>query len=148
MKVILLKDVKKVGKKYEIKEVATGFARNYLIPQDLVKIASKENLNWLKKEKENEKEKAEEELKETGKIASKIDGEEIEIAVKIGEKGQFFEKINQQKISKKLKEMGYKIDGSQVEIDQPIEEVGEFPAKIKFAHNLEAEITVIVIEEV
>ena len=147
MKIILLKDVEKLGKKYEIKEVAAGFARNYLIPQGLAKIADKKSLEWAKVKLEEQIKKAEEELKETGKLASQIDDLEVEIKVKIGDEGQLFEKVTPQKISKTLKEMGYDIDKSQIEMSQPIGELGEFSVKIKFDHNLEGEIKVIVAEE-
>ncbi len=147
MKIILLKDVEKLGKKYEVKEVAAGFARNYLIPQGLAKIADKKSLEWAKVKLEEQIKKAEEELKETGKLASQIDDLEVEIKVKIGDEGQLFEKITAQKVSKALKEMGYDIDKSQIEMSQPIEELGEFSVKIKFDHNLEGEIKVIVVEE-
>jgi len=147
MKVILLKDVEKLGKKYEIKEVSDGYARNYLIPQKLAKLATPENLDWLEKRKEAEEKKAEEELKKIGELVSKIDGLEVEIKVKIGEKGQFYERVDAQKVSKRLKEMGFNISKSQIDLESPIEELGEFPIKVKFEHNLEAEIKVIIIEE-
>lgn len=147
MKIILLKDVENLGKKYEIKEVASGYARNYLIPQHLAKKVTPEVLEWLKKTQEVEDEKSKEELEKTGKSASQIDGLELEIGVKIGDKDQLFEKITAQKISKKLKEIGYDIKKDQIGLENPIEELGEFPIKIKFNHNLEAEIKVIVTEE-
>jgi len=147
MKVILLKDIEKLGKKYEIKEVAAGFARNYLIPRRLAKIADEKAIEWAKRKMEEKIKKAEEELKKIGDLASQIDGLEVETKVKVGDKGQFFEKVTPQKISKTLKEMGYNIDKSQIELAQSIGELGEFPVKIKFDHNLEAEIKVIVTEE-
>ena len=147
MKIILLKDIEKLGKKYEVKEVAAGFARNYLIPQGLAKIADERNLEWAKIKLEEEIKKSEEELKETGKLASQIDGLEVEVKVKIGDKDQLFEKVTSQKISKILKEMGYDVDKSRIEISQPIEGLGEFPVKIKFDHNLEVGIKVILAEE-
>jgi large subunit ribosomal protein L9 len=147
MKVILLKDVENLGKKYEIKQVKDGYARNYLIPKGLAKPATKEALEWLKAQKEIEAKKAEEELKKVQDLASSIDGLEITIPVKVNEKGQPFEKINSQKIAEKLQEMGFKIKKSQIDLPKPISEVGEFPIKINFEHNLEAEIKVIVVEE-
>lgn len=147
MRVILLKDIKKLGKKYEIKEVADGYARNYLIPKGLVKPATEENLKWLEKQKEIEEKRAEEELKKIQEKASAIDGQEIIIQVKIGKNGQLFESINSQKISEKLKELGFEIERSQIVLPEPIKEIGEFPVKINFEHNLEAEIRVIVVEE-
>ncbi|MDI6883036.1 MAG: 50S ribosomal protein L9 [Patescibacteria group bacterium] len=147
MKVILLKDIEGLGQKYEVKEVKDGYARNYLIPQGLVKLATEEALEWVKTQKELEEKRAETELKEIGKLVSKIDGLEIEIPVKIGEKNQLFEKITPQKISTALETEGFEIKPSQIEISGEIKDLDEFEAKIKFAHNLEAIIKVIVIEE-
>jgi large subunit ribosomal protein L9 len=147
MKVILLKDIENLGKKYEIKEVSDGYARNYLIPKKLVKVANEKNLEWLEKQKEKEEKKAEEELKKVQEAASAVDGQEVVIPVKVGEDGQLFESITIQKIYEKLKELGFEIKKKQILLESPIKELGEFPVKIKFPHNLEAEIKVIVVEE-
>jgi len=147
MRVILLQDVEKLGKKYDLKEVADGYARNFLIPKGLAKIATKENLKWLEIQKEIEAKKAEEELKKVQETASTIDRQEIIIPVKVGEDGQLFESITSQKIYEKLKELGFEIKKSQIDLLDPIKELGEYPVKIKFEHNLEAEIRIIVVEE-
>jgi len=147
MKIILLQDIDNLGKKYEIKEVADGYARNFLIPKGLAKPATKENLKWLETQKEIEVKKAEEELKKVEAVATNIDGQEIIIPVKIGEEGQLFESITSQKIYEKLKELGFEIKKSQIDLPEPIKELGEFPVKIKLEHNLEAEIRIIVVEE-
>jgi len=147
MKVILLKDIENLGKKYEIKEVSDGYARNYLIPKKLAKVANEKNLKWLEKQKEKEEKKAEEELRKVQEAASAIDGQEITIPVKVGEDGQLFESITVQKIYEKLKEEGFEIKKNQILLESPIKELGEFPVKIKFPHNLEAEIKIIVVEE-
>jgi len=147
MRIILLQDVENLGKKYDVKEVASGYARNFLIPKGLAKIATKENLKWLENQKEIEVKKAEEELKKVQEIATNIDGQEIIISVKVGEEGQLFESITSQKIYEKLKELGFEIKKSQIDLTEPIKELGEYPVKIKFEHNLEAEIKIIVVEE-
>jgi len=147
MRVILLQDVEKVGKKYEVKDVKDGYARNFLIPKGLAKLATKQALERVEKQKEIEKQKIEEELKEIQKIASSIDEFEVIIPVKVGEEQQLFEKINTQKISEKLKELGFEIKKEQIDLAEPIKELGEFPIKIKFEHNLESEIRVIITEE-
>ncbi len=141
MKVILLKDIPKVGQKYEIKEVKNGYARNFLLPKKLAKPATKEAVEWVKMQKEIQVEKKEEELKAFQEIATKIDGQEIEIAVKVGDKDQLFEKITAEKIAKKI---GHNIKAEQIELNEPIEELGEFPVKVKLDHDLEAEINLIV----
>jgi len=142
MRIILLQDVEDVGKKYEIKDVKDGYARNFLIPKGLAKLATKSALERIEKQKEIEKQKIEEELKEIQKLASSMDGLEVIIPVKIGEEQQLFEKINTQKISEKLKELGFEIKKEQIDLAEPIKELGEFPTKVKFEHNLESEITV------
>jgi len=147
MKIILIKDVEKLGKKYEIKEVSSGYARNYLIPKDLAIQASEKLLKWAEAQREKEEKKADEKLKKVSEFVSAIDGLEIEITVKVGKEDQFFEKINQQKISEGLKELGFEIKKSQIELEKPLEELGEFPVKIKFEHNLEAEVKIIITEE-
>lgn len=147
MKVIILQDVKDLGKKYEVKEVKVGHARNFLIPQGLVKPATKETLKWLEAQKQTEETEAEEDLKKVQGLASTIDGQEVIISVKIGEKNELFEKINTQKISDSLKELGFDIKKTQIELLEPIKELGEFPVRIKLPHNLEAEIKIIVITE-
>ena len=147
MRVILLQDIDNLGKKYEIKDVKDGYARNFLIPKGLVRPATEEALKWLKVQKEIAEKKANEGLKKIEEEVSKIDGVEVMISVKIGEKEQFFEKITTQKISEKLKELGFEIKPVQIELENPLEELGEFPLKIKFEHNLEAEIRVIITEK-
>lgn len=147
MRVILLKDIENLGKKYEIKEVKTGYARNFLIPKGLVKMATQENLKQLEKEKEEAVLRAEEELKRIQALAGTIDGQEIVIPVKIGKEDQLFESITVQKIYEKLKELGFDVKKSQINLSEPIKNLGEFPVKIKLDHNLEAEITVTVTEE-
>lgn len=147
MKLILLKDIENLGKKYEIKEVKNGFARNFLIPKGMAKPATKKALEWVKKRKEIEEKKAEEELKRVQDLASSIDGLEVIIPVKIGEKEQLFESITLQKILEKLKDQGFDIKKTQIELEEPIKELGEFSIKVHFEHNLEAEIKVIVIKK-
>jgi len=147
MRVILLQDIDKLGKKYEIKEVANGYARNFLIAKGLAKPATEDALKWLDLQKEIETKKAEEELKKVQEIASAIDGQEIIIPVKIGEENQLFESITNQKIWEKLKELGFDVKKNQIDLPEPIKEIGEFPIKIHLEHKVEAEIKVIVTEE-
>ncbi|MDD4830739.1 MAG: 50S ribosomal protein L9 [Candidatus Paceibacterota bacterium] len=147
MKVILLEDIENLGKKYDVKDVADGFARNSLLPKKLVKIADESSLKWLESQKENMEKEAEEQLKQVQETASKLDGYEVVIEVPVGEEGQLFSSISAQKIADKVGEMGLKIKKSQIELAEPIKEQGEYPLKIKLDHNLEAEIKVIVAAE-
>jgi large subunit ribosomal protein L9 len=147
VKVILLQDVKEIGKRYEVKEVKDGYARNFLFAKNLVKAATPEALKWLESQKEIETKKSEEELKIIQELASAVDGQEVLIPVKVGDEGQLFESITVSKISEKLKEMGFEVKKNKIDLTEPIKEAGEFPVKIHFEHNLEAEIKVIITEE-
>ena len=147
MKIILLQDVENLGKKYEIKNVKAGYARNFLIPKGLVKPATKEVLKWLETQKEIETKLATEELKKVQDFVSEVDGLEVTIPVKVGEEGQLFESITSQKIAEKLKIDGFEIKKNQILLADPIKELGEFLIKITFTHGLEAEIRIIIIEE-
>ena len=147
MKIILLENIDKIGKKFDVKEVKDGYARNFLIPKGLVKIADKQALKWLEIQREILEKKAEENLKKSQSIATSIDGMEVIISVKIGEEGQLFEHITISKIADKLKEMGFEVKKDQIDLPEPIRETGEFPIKVKFEHNLESEIQVIISEE-
>lgn len=140
MKVILLQNVEDVGKKYEVKEVKDGFARNFLIPQDLAKPATKQALKWLDSQKEVIEKEVEEELKKAQELASNLDDLEVIITLKVGDEGQLFESINAQKIAEKLKEMGFDVKKSQIDLKEAIKQTGEFKVKINLEHNLEAEI--------
>jgi len=147
MKIILLQDVENIGKKDEMKNVANGYARNFLFPKKLAKIATKKAIEELEEQRELEVKKAEEELKAIQETVSKIDGLEIEVPVKVDEEKKLYGSINEMEISKIFKGKGFDIKKKQIKIPQPIKEIGEYPVTILFDHNLEAEIKLIVIEE-
>ncbi|MBX4200779.1 50S ribosomal protein L9 [Candidatus Parcubacteria bacterium] len=144
MKVILLQDVEDVGKKYEVKEVKDGYARNFLVPKRLAKAATKKALEWLESQKEVIEKEIEEGLAKTQELASRLDGLEVQFAMKVGDEGQLFESVNAAKVAEQLVKMGYEVKKSEVTLKDPIKELGEFPVKINLDHNLEAEITVVV----
>jgi len=147
MKVILLKDVDGTGKKGEIKDVADGHARNFLIPNGLAEIATNKAVKELEKKKELEAQEAEEKLKTVEEMVSQIDGLEIEVPSKIDETGKLFGSINEVKISQIFKERGFDFKKSQIKIPQPIKEIGEYPVTITFDHGLEANIKLIIVDE-
>lgn len=147
MKVILLQDVENIGKKNDIKNVADGYARNFLLPKKLAIIATEQAIEDLEKQKESEAQQAEIELKKTEETVAQIDGLEFEIIEKIDESGKLYGSINELRIAKILKDKGFAIKKKQIKIPQPIKDLGEFPVTILFDHGLEAEIKLIVMEE-
>ena len=144
MKVILLRDIKKLGKKFEVKEVSPGYARNLLIPNGYAILADKQSLKRLEIQKNIEMKKTEERQRENEKMIKELEGKEIKIDTKIGDKGQLFETINEQKIADKLKEMGFVVEKSNIEINEPIKCQGEYLVKLKLDNNLEGNIKIII----
>ena len=145
MKVILLKDVKGLGKKGEVKEAADGYARNFLLPGNLALPATDDNVTRLKRQTEEKTRLAVKDLLSVEKTAVKLDGQTVEIKSKANEEGRFYAAIGAAAIVKKLKDKGFEIKKEQVLLFEPIKEEGEFSIKINLNHNLEAEITVIAI---
>ena len=144
MKVILLQDVEALGKKWEIKEVADGYARNFLMPQGFVKPASKKEIDEAERLRAEVEAKAQKDLEGVEKMASKLDGYELKITISVGDEGQLYSAINAQKISLALAAEGIKISSKQIKISEPLKELGEFPVTLEFDHGLEAEIRGIV----
>lgn len=144
MKIILLKDVKKTGKKYEVKEVADGHALNMLIPNGLAIPATPGNLKMVEAKKSadmNNFAKTEAELQ---KILNEIKGVSIEIKGKVNEKGHLFAGIHKEQIAEKVhKEKGLGISPEMIILEHPIKEIGEHAITVKI-NNREAAFKLIV----
>lgn len=145
MKVILLQDVKGKGKKGEVKEVAIGYAQNFLFKKGLAVEATPQALSELKgKEKAHEKEMAEQlaefnQLKET----MESDGFEVTIKSKAGEDGRLFGSIPSKQIAEALeKQKGIKIDKRKMDLPQPIKTLGYTTVPVKFHKDVTAKLRV------
>ncbi len=147
MKVILLENVKNLGKKYDVKEVSDGYGRNFLLRNNLAKIATKKDIEMAKQKAEKEKEKQEKDLGDVKSLAEKIRGQKVEIDVKVGEKDQLFESVGAQKISEKLNEMGFKIKEEDVQLETPIKELGEYEVTLKLKYDIQSSVKVIITKE-
>ena len=144
MKVVLIKDVENLGKAGDVKDVADGFARNFLIPNSLVKPATERAVaeaNKISREKETRQET---QLQKMQEVASQIDGQEVIIRAKAKE-GKLFGAIKPVDITNQLKQQGnIEISENNIKIKEPIKETGEYSLKVELDHGLEAEIKVIV----
>ena len=109
MKVILLQDVKKIGKKGEVIEASDGYARNFLFPRKLDEEATASNLHILNNKKENERKQKLAELEAAQKLAGELKGKEIKITAKTGENGKLFGAITSKDIAELIKEQ-YKVE--------------------------------------
>ncbi|MCQ2609432.1 MAG: 50S ribosomal protein L9 [Lachnospiraceae bacterium] len=139
MKVILLKDDRKIGKKNEIKEVADGFARNKLIPQGIALEATPENLNNIKLKIQNE-DKLEAKKVEDAKIDKEsIEKKEVTLKIKAGENGRTFGSITSKEIAESLKkDFNIDIDKKKIELEDSIKNVGVYDVKIRLHKDVVA----------
>jgi len=144
MKVILLKDIKNLGRKLDVKHVSDGYARNFLVPRGLARLASQDALDELDEELRKREMLATEELEATQGAAEELDGLDVYISAKADEQGTVYGGVNAKAIQKALQEMGVTIDTKAVKIEEPIKEVGEHRVTIELEHGIEAEIKLIV----
>lgn len=148
MKVILQKDISNLGDAGDVKEVADGYARNYLLPKKLVirwnessKKAMDHQAHLIKVKKEKRK-------KQSEKIADAIKALELQIKAKVGEDGsKLFGSVTTIDVAKKLKEAGYEIDKRKIVIEEPIKELGTFDVAVKLEEGLTASVKVTVEKE-
>lgn len=138
MKVILLKDVKKQGKKDDIIEVSDGYGMNYLIKNGLAVAATKTSTKILSQELDLRKQEEEKLIKEMQEMRDKIIRENITFKVKTGAMDKVFGNISSKQIAEYLNKMGYKVDKKQIQIDSPLDTLGthnvtvELHKKVRF----------------
>ena len=143
MKVILLGNVKNLGKTGDIKEVSDGYARNLLLPKKLAELATPETLKKAEKLREQGIQKEKEELENIQKLATEIDRREVIIKRKEKD-GKLFGSVNEREINKELKNQGIEIKEEFIILDSPIKEIGEKEILIRLSHGIEAVIKVII----
>jgi len=147
MKVIILKETEGLGKVGDIKEVADGYARNFLIPKGIAKPATKSAEKEIEILKEAQAKKSEEELKIAEELAENLEGMSVEISAKADESGKLFGAVSQENIAAALEKKGFKINKNKISIAEPIKEIGEYEAMISLDHGLEARVEVVVVRE-
>lgn len=148
MKVILLDNIKGVGKKDEIINASDGYARNYLFPKKLAVEATKENLGKLESKNEANKFKKQNEKNDAIEVANKLKELVLTIKVKAGENGKIFGGVTSKEISENLKEQ-YKIeiDKKKIEVKETIKNIGRFTINIKLYEGVNAKLTANIIAE-
>ena len=147
MKVILLQDVKALGKKGDVVEVSEGYARNMLLKKGMGKEATGKNMNDLKLQKANAEKIARETLEAAQSLGKEMEGKSIKIAVKSGEGGRFFGSVSSKEIAEEIKkQLGYEIDKKKIQIDNPIKALGVTNVSIKLHTKVTAELKVQVVE--
>ncbi len=143
MKVILLQDVKKQGKKDQIIEVSDGYAQNYLIKNGLAVSATNSNKKILEKELDRRQALENANIEECKEIAEKLKNMEVTIKVKTGEQDKVFGTVSSKQICEELKKKGINIDKKKIIIDYPIDTLGTHNVKIALHKKVEGVIKVI-----
>ena len=148
MKVILLDNIKGVGKKDEIINASDGYARNYLLPKKLAVEANAENMSKLNNKKESANYKKDQEKQQAEELAKKLKGIMLKIKVKAGENGKIFGGVTSKEISENLKsQYNFVVDKKKIELKDTIKTLGSFNVSIKLFEGITADLRVEVISE-
>jgi large subunit ribosomal protein L9 len=143
MKVIFLKDVKGKGKKGEVKNVADGYAHNFLLKQGLAVEANQANVSSLNAQKKKEEKLAAEELAEAKKLKTVMDELTVELLAKSGEGGRLFGSITSKQIAEELqKKHNIKVDKRKIEMEDAIRSLGVTKVPVKLHHEVTATLSV------
>ena len=146
MKVILLEDVKKVGKKGELVNVSDGYARNFLFAKNLAKEATNNAINEMKLKNEAEDRRKEEEYQEAKKLGEMIESKDIKIELKTGEGGKIFGSVSTKEITQAVKEqLDLVVDKKKIQLNDPIKSLGTYEVQIKIHPKVTATLKVKVI---
>ena len=144
MKVILTKDVDKVGKSGEMKVVADGYATNYLIPHKLAVPASGGAYRAYQHDIASREDKRKREREEAEIAATRIASTTLTMGVKVGEGGKLYGSINNQDIAEALGRRGITVDRHKIDLEQPIKSLGTYKVAIKVFSGMTPEVTIIV----
>ena len=148
MKVILLQDVKALGKKGEIVNVSDGYARNFILPKKMGVEATGKNLNDLKLQKNNEVKVAKEHLEAAKELAAKLEGGKVTLQIKVGEGGRTFGSVSSKEIAAAVKEQtGLDVDKKKIQLKETIKTLGMHNVPVKLHPEVTAELKVSVTEE-
>lgn len=147
MEVILLQDVKSLGKKGDLVKVNEGYGRNYILPKKLGIEANSKNMNDLKLQKANQVKVAKEELEAAKAFAKELEDKVVTVAVKSGEGGRIFGSISTKEIAKAAKEqLGFEIDKKKMSLDVPVKALGSYNVTVKLHKEVTGKLSVKVIE--
>jgi large subunit ribosomal protein L9 len=149
VKVILREDVAKLGEAGEIVSVKPGYARNYLLPQDLAYEATDASIRQLEQERERAEQRARRDYLEARRRASQLEDAQLTFHARAGEESKLFGSIGTADIADRLnaQELDFEVDRKDVELDEPIKALGVYNVPIKLHADVRPEIKVWVIKE-
>lgn len=143
MKVILSADVKGLGKKGDVVEVADGYGKNFLIKKGMAKAATASSIHEAAQKKASQDFHKAEEIKALKALAAELDGKSVNVKIKAGENGKVFGSVTAAHVAAALAEAGYDIDKKKIKMEN-VKTLGAFPAEIRLMENVIAKITYVV----
>ena len=147
MKVILIEDVKSLGKKGQMVNVSDGYARNMLFPKKLGVEATPKNINDLKLQKAHEDKVAKGNLEAAKQFKTELETKQVMVSIKVGENGRTFGSVSTKEISEAAKaQLGYDIDKKKMQLANPIRELGTTLVPVKLHPQVTADLKVVVKE--
>ena len=147
MKVILIEDVKKLGKKGDVVDVSDGYARNMLLPKKLGVEATSKNLNDLKLQKAHQQKLAQNSLEAAQAFAKNLENKEVVLTLKVGEGGKTFGSVSAKEISEAAqKQLGMTVDKKKLQLESPIKALGTTLVPLRLHPDVTAEVKVVVKE--
>ncbi|MCD7836129.1 MAG: 50S ribosomal protein L9 [Lachnospiraceae bacterium] len=147
MKIILLQDEKKLGRKGDIVNVSDGYARNYILPKKIGVEATPNNMNDLKLQKAYEEKLAKEQLDEAKALAAELENKSVTVKIKAGEGGRAFGSVSTKEIAAAYKEQhGIEIDKKKIQLSESLKSFGTFEVMVKLHPQVSGKLTVKVSE--
>lgn len=147
MKVLLCEDITKLGWLGDVVEVSVGYARNYLLPQGLAKVATEGSIRAIAEEKARRAEQRISDSKRLEKAAEAVEGAEAVVAAKANEQGHLFGSVTERQIAANLRAQGFEVADEIVQLPEHIKQVGTHTVTLKFAENVTATVNVVVVPE-
>lgn len=147
MRVIFLQDVKGQGKRGEVKEVSEGYARNFLMPKNLVQIATEGNKKSLDQINASERKRKDKEKEDAQALADKLSEMTVVIKAKSGEGGRLFGAITSKQIAEAMEKLKVTVDKRKIELADPIRTLGVTKVPVKLYPDVKGTLTVQVVEE-
>ncbi|MFP4459204.1 MAG: 50S ribosomal protein L9 [Candidatus Zixiibacteriota bacterium] len=147
MKIILLKDVEKLGQAGDVADVSSGFARNFLIPKNLAMKATRGSMRQIENIKNQKASHEEKKRTKFQKLAEQLSGLSVDIPVEIGDEDQIFGTVSETMIADAVKEKGFEIDKKKIILEDPIKSLGVYNVALKLFDDIEPKIRVWVVRK-
>lgn len=145
MKIVLMKDVPNLGKAGEIKEVADGYGRNYLLPKGFAALATKGLIKQAQERAEAQRKRDVKNRSDSEQLAQRINGQTLRFTVRVGELDRLYGSITNVDVAEKLKQqLGIEVDRRKIELGDPIKRAGVYSVPVRLAADIEPRLNVVV----